>query len=198
MFAVHQAGARLRATALLAVGALAVHQLRYALAYGPRPDGSATDEHAYLHLLGPLLLAAAAATVIVSVLAPAVRRRLPRLSDPASSTERAAGYAIALLAIFFGQELLEAVLSDAPDGLLQVVAAPAAWMVLPLAMLFGAFAEAASHLLERAEVRIATALRQPRLHGQARQRRPISAHLTPLCSRPLAFGLGRRPPPLPA
>ena len=38
---------------------------------------------------------------------PAIHRRLPRIADPASATERAAAFAAVLLAIFVCQELAE-------------------------------------------------------------------------------------------
>ena len=197
MFAAEQAGARVRAVALLALGALAVHEVRYALVPG---DAAAVagGAHAYLHLLIPLLVGAAAAVLAVSVLAPAVHRRMPRIADPASATERAAVYALVLLAIFVCQELLEAALSGAPADALGAVAGPGGWMALPLAMLFGALAEAASHWLARAETRVASVLLPQRRRRRPRPLRPVTPDLVPLCSRPLAFGLGRRPPPLPA
>jgi hypothetical protein len=194
MFAAEQAGARVRSVALLALGALAVHALRYALAPGQEEAGG----HAYLHLLAPLLIAVAAAALAVSLLAPVIHRRIPRMADPASATERAAAYALLLLAIFFAQELLEALISGAPGEAVGAVAGPAGWMALPLAMLFGALAEAASHLLGQAEIRVAAAVARPRRRSRRPLPRPVAPDLVPLCSRPMAFGLGRRPPPLAA
>jgi hypothetical protein len=199
MFAARKAGARLRAAALLAVGALAVHELRYALTLGVHGEaGSPGGAHAYLQLLAPLLVAAAFALIAVSVLAPALHRRLPRIADPNAGTERAAAYALWLLGLFICQELVEALLSGAPAEALHALAGPGGWLALPLAMLFGALAELAGRWLDRAEARIASIFAGSRPRPRDRQRRPAAPALVPLCSRPLAFGLSRRPPPLAA
>jgi hypothetical protein len=190
------AGSRLRQAALLALAALAVHEARYLLAYGAHAERAETAAgHTYLQLLAPLLAAVAAAAIAVTVLAPVVHRRLPRLADPAAATERAAGYAVALLAIFACQELLEGAIAghDVFAGL----TGPGGWLALPLAIAFGALIESAGRWLERAELRVATALVRSRPRAQAGSARPPTPRLAPLCSRPLAFGLSRRPPPLP-
>ena len=138
---VRTAGSRLRGAALLALAALAVHEARYVLAYGAHADrAQAASGHGYLQLIAPLLVAAAAAALVVSVLAPAIHRRLPRLADPAAGTERAAGYAGALLAIFVCQELLEGVLAGHGNVFAGVIG-PGGWLALPLAIVFGALME---------------------------------------------------------
>ena len=196
---VPSAGSRLRRAVLLAVAALAVHEARYLLAYGADAGrAEAATGHAYLHVVGPLLGALAVAVLLVSVLAPAIHRRLPRLADPDATTERAAGYAMALLAIFVCQELLEAALAGHGD-LFAGVAGPGGWLALPLAIAFGALMESAGHWLERAELRVATAFAPRRRSRFAAPPQACTApELAPLCARPLAFGLSRRPPPLPA
>jgi hypothetical protein len=199
VFAVRKAGVRLRAGALLAVGALAVHELRYLLAYGSHGEGAGVNgAHGYLQLLAPLLVAGAFALIAVSVLAPAIHRRLPRIADPGAGTERAAAYALALLALFACQEAAEALVTGVPGNALHAVAGPGGWLALPLAMLFGALAELAGRWLDRAETRIASIFVTRRPRPRAKQARPVAPRLVPLCSRPLAFGFGRRPPPLPA
>ncbi len=191
------AGSRLRRAALLALAALAVHEARYLLAYGAHADGAETAAgHSYLQLLAPLLAAVAAAAIAVTVLAPLVHRRLPRLADPAAATERAAGYAATLLTVFVGQELLEGAIAG--HDLFAGVTGPGGWLALPLAIAFGALIESAGHWLERAELRLATAFAPKRPRAPARSAPPAAPWLAPLCSQPLAFGLSRRPPPLPA
>jgi hypothetical protein len=143
-----------------------------------------------------VLGALAAAALVVSVLAPAVHRRLPRLADPPAGTERAAGYAVALLAIFVCQELVEGAIAG-HEGLFAGIAGPGGWLALPLAIVFGALIESAGHWLERAELRVAAAFVTPRRRAVPSLPRPSAPHLVPLCARPLAFGFGRRPPPLP-
>jgi hypothetical protein len=190
----------MRSAALLALAALAVHEARYLLAYGAHAGRvEAASGHAYLQVAAPLLAAAAGAAIVASVLAPALMRRLPRLADPAAGTERAAGYAVALLAIFVCQELIEGIVAGHGD-ILGGVAGPGGWLALPLAIAFGALIELAGRWLERAEVRITAAFSGPRRRPGAAPPapRPTDLRRAPLCSRPLAFGLSRRPPPLPA
>src|SRR4051812_20339864 len=101
MFAARQAGGKLRAAAVLALGALAVHELRYALVLGAHGQTATSAGHGYLHLVAPLLAAAAVAVALISVLSPLVHRRLPRVvADPTSATERAAAYAVVLVVLF--------------------------------------------------------------------------------------------------
>jgi hypothetical protein len=193
------AGSRLRSTALLLIGALVVHEARYLLAYGAQAGGvEASTGHAYLQLIAPLLVAAAAAAIVVSLVAPAIHRRLPRLADPGSATERAAGYAAALLAIFVAQEVCEALLSGGHAGALGGIAGPGGWLALPLAIAVGALIEAAARWLDRAEQRVAVAFAPAAPRAPAAIAPPPELDRAPLCSRPLAFGLSRRPPPLPA
>jgi hypothetical protein len=188
-----KAGSTLRTAALLAIAAVALHELRYALVGAPVAGG-----HSYLHVLTPPLLVGAVAVAAISVLAPAIRRRVPRIADPSSGTERAAAYALALLAIFVCQELAEALATGSPADLVAAVAGTGGWLALPLAMALGALVEFARRVLERAEVRVAAAVvrRAPRRAHAAS--RPLAPDLIPVWSRPLAFGLSRRPPPLAA
>ena len=193
------AGSRMRSAALLALAALAVHEARYLLAYGAHAGRvEAASGHAYLQVAAPLLAAAAGAAIVGSVLAPALMRRLPRLADPAAGTERAAGYAVALLAIFVCQELIEGIVAGHGD-ILGGVAGPGGWLALPLAIAFGALIELAGRWLDRAELHVAGLFAPARARTDTSHPGPLAdPRRTPLCSRPLAFGLSRRPPPLPA
>jgi hypothetical protein len=184
---------------LLVVGALVLHQLRYLLAYGGQAGAELERQgHGYLDLLAPLLVAAAAAMLIASVVAPALMRLAPALTRDVSSTERAGGYAAALLAVYFAQELAEGALASGhPAGLVGVLGA-SGWLALPLAMALGAFGAIVRGWLYRAERRLAAALTRPRL---PRAPRRVSAPATSpprpaLSSLALRFGLARRPPPL--
>ena len=159
---------------------------------GPRPTtGTPTSQ-----LLAPLLVAAVVATIIVSILAPAVRRRSPAAPGSGCATERAAAYALALLGVYFVQELSEGVASGAHAAGIESVLGAAGWLVLPLAIgLRG---------------RGGAARRVPRPgRGSGRWRRPVSragghrddlpVRCSPgvrsLASLLLAFGISRRPPP---
>jgi len=188
--------------ALLALGALALHELRYMLAFGGGADAALERTgHGYLELLAPLVAAVAVAAVIVSVVAPAALRLSPALgADDSGLTERAAAYAAALLAVHLTQELAEALVHGGHAGIAQALGA-GGLAVLPLAMALGALAAFARGWLDRAERGLVTALdreplpRAPRGAGAPIAPRPARR---PLASLGLRFGIARRPPPLAA
>jgi hypothetical protein len=184
---------------LLIIGALVLHQLRYLLAYGGQAGTELERQgHGYLDLLAPLLVAAAAAMLIASVAAPALLRLAPALTRDVSSTERAAGYGAALLAVYFAQELAEGALASGhPAGLVGVLGA-SGWLALPLAMAFGAVGAIARGWLYRAERHLATVARRLSLpRAPKRVHAPLSQPpRRALSSLALRFGLARRPPPL--
>jgi hypothetical protein len=187
----------LRLVAILAVGAFALHQLRYLLAFG----GSASAElaehgHGYLaDLLAPL-----AVLVLAASLATLVRGTEGASTTGASLGRRIAIFAVGLFAIYGGQEALEAILTGG-DPVDIATAVAGGWVALPLALGIGALAALLLSALEAAEHAIAVAhqerpirSRAPALRGRALPARRLS-----LPSVPLAFGLARRPPPpLPA
>lgn len=191
------AGRALRGVALLALGALAVHQLTYLLAGGAHLHAVAgADRHTYLAELAPALAWTSAAAIALSLGASAIRRRLPRALDPQCTTERAAAYGLALLAVYLTQELAEALVAGGGAPVLEATLGGGAWLALPLALGIGAMAAALGDILDRAEMRIALALwtrskRPPRTTGAAAPE-PRSA----LATAALAFGFSRRPPPL--
>jgi hypothetical protein len=177
-----------RLAAILAVGAFALHQLRYLLV----SDASSAEHsaHGYMaELIAPmavLVLAAALATLIRGTEgADAARVPLRR---------RIAFVAGALLAIHLGQESLEAALTGHPilaDAMLD-----GGWLALPLAVAIGGLSALVARALEAIEHAIAVVhaarvrSRAPAVHG-----RPLAARGLNLPSAPLAFGLARRPPP---
>jgi hypothetical protein len=130
---------RFRAAALIAAGALAVHELRYLLAYGDRSGAEvAAQGHAYL---------ASVTTVVAAALVVMVATLIARLASGA----RAAGDAsipsprrlwatatIAVLAIFVLQESVEGLLASGhPAGLVGVFG-HGGWLAVPLAAAIGA------------------------------------------------------------
>ncbi len=116
---------------LLPLGALVVHEVRYALAFGPDAANELAGRgHGYLHALTPLIMLA----VVVglgSLLGRLARAR--RCGDRTEQRERrlASLWALAcagLLAIHAGQELLEGLLATGhPHGLGGVLDDGAPW-----------------------------------------------------------------------
>jgi hypothetical protein len=189
-----------RGAALLVLGALAVHQLRYLIAFGA-DSGEAlhSQGHSYLAQALPVLVALAVALAASTVVAGALARESRHRGHAPGVARRALAYAAALLVVFAVQELVEGALSEGhPAGITALVAA-GGWIALPLALAFGLAAVAVELLLLRAEGAVATALgrRPPR---RRRAGGPSSLHGRaagpPLAATPLAFGLARRPPPL--
>ena len=187
------------AVALLAIGALVLHQARYMLAFG----GGAGAElertgHGYLELLLPLLVALAAAGLIVSVVGPALLRHAPGRDREWGATERAAGYAAALVAVHLTQETAEGLLAAGHSLSLEAVLGTGGFVVLPLAMTLGAIASLVRGSLRRAERRLAVALdraRLPRPPRRAGAPRRAAVRAT-LSSQVMPLGRASRPPPL--
>jgi hypothetical protein len=185
---------RVRLASVLAVGAFALHQLRYLVAFGGSSSAELAQEgHRYMSDLLPpisvLVLAAIVATLI-------------RGTEGASPTRvplarRIAVLSGALLAIFVGQELLEGLIATGhPAGPAAVLAA-GGWIALPLAVAIGTLSALLVRALEGVERTIALVherrprrVRPPAVRGRALPARGIG-----LPSTPLAFGLARRPPP---
>jgi hypothetical protein len=193
-------GSLARRASLLVLGALALHQLRYALAYGDRTSAAlASQGHSYLGDLGPILVAFAASLACARLLAAAFGRLRPGRSGRALPCA-ALAFAAALLAIFAAQELTEGALSAGHPGGLAAVAANGAWLALPLALVIGLGAALADRLLAGAERRLVEGARGARTVRP----RPLAAaapdgpDLVPPPSGCLRFGLARRGPPAPA
>jgi hypothetical protein len=188
----------LRATALLALGALAVHELRYALAYGSDAGQAlARQGHGYLGELAPALFVLAISAILGRLVAAALGG--VREADPARASARhtTLAFAAALLVIFCAQELVEGAVFAGHPGGLAAIFAHGGWLALPLALATGFLAARADRLLAGVERAVA-----PRVAGRRRLPRPGAlpgpgaAHeRRPLAACPLAFGLARRPPP---
>jgi hypothetical protein len=184
--------------ALLALGAIALHELRYLAAFGATGGADLRAGHGYLESLVPLLAAVAVAALAVSVVAPAMLRLAPSLGREDCVTERAAGYAAALLAVHLAQELTEAALSTGHPASVAGTLGAGGWAVIPLAMALGAVAALARGWLHRAERRLVAVLaraalpRAPRRIGAP----PPAPPRRPLISLGIGFGISRRPPPL--
>ena len=190
------AARRARGTALLALGAFVVHQASYLLAGG---GGGAVGQqrHGYLELLAPALVVATLTAICVSLLAAALARRTSGALRPECTTERAAFYALGLLAVYGCQELAEGLVVAGHGSLVAGIFGGAGWFAPPLAIAIGALAAFAQRWLDRAELVIATLLADSPRRAPRRIGSPRAAHGTPLSTLSLAFGLSRRPPPAP-
>jgi hypothetical protein len=169
-----RAGIRARTIALLPLGAYAVHQLRY-LAL---PAGEDPHAHSYLGA-APVVLAVLAALVLARHLQHSAAAR-----GPVSAPRAVAPIAAALLAIYVGQELIEAI--AVPGAPLPF--AHGGWIAAPLALAVGALlslalrAGDAAHAALAAEVALAPRLPLPPLAllaagaPLARPGRPLARH----------------------
>jgi hypothetical protein len=183
----------IRLGSLLAFSAFGLHQLRYELAHGgdagPR---LAAEGHGYLAGALPFLAALAVAALLATVLCARLGSPVSRRSPGA----RALAYAIAILAVYCSQELLEGALAAGHPAGLDAVAGSAGWVALPLALVLGAVTALVVVALELVEAVLVSdpgerlRLIPPRVHGRARDPRRRAGALSPL-----AFGLARRPPP---
>jgi hypothetical protein len=189
-----------RGAALLVLGALAVHQLRYLLAFGPETGEALHREgHGYLAQGLPILVALAVAAVAATLVARALAGR-PRPSRLASGMRRALLYAAGLVAVFSVQELAEGALAPGHPAGLDALVANGGWIAVPLAFAFGAVAAVAERLLARTDAAIAAVLDGRPAPPAVPEPAALSPSFrgAPLMAAPLAFGLARRPPPLPA
>jgi hypothetical protein len=185
----------IRLGSLLAFSAFGLHQLRYELAHGGDSGRRlAAEGHDYLAGALPFL----AALVVAALLATVLCARLGSPLAQRSPVARALIYALAILAVYCSQELLEGALAAGHPAGLDAVAGSAGWVALPLAALLGAATALVIVALELVEAVLVSdsrgrrRLRPPRVHGSAREPSRRAGALSPL-----AFGLARRPPPSP-
>jgi len=180
-----------RLASILAVGAFGLHQLRYLVASG-FPSSAEHAAHGYMtELMAPI-----AVLVLAGALATLIRGTECATPERAPLGRRIALFAGALLAIYLGQESLEAMLAAGHPPLLESILAGGGWLALPLAIGIGALSALVASALERVEHAIAMVhiargrFRAPSVRGRALPARALSLTFTPL-----AFGLARRPPP---
>lgn len=181
---------RIRLAAVMLPSSLLLHQGAYALS--PPSDGGG---HGYLELAIPLLVALAASLALAALLGPTL---LPRAAagERASARPGPLAFSAALLAIFAGQELVEALLLGGGPAALATALAGAS-LLLPLVLLLGLVCAAAVELLGWAGIRLAELIAPhgPRHSRERRGRRPRLGRDAAGPLSPLAFGLARRPPP---
>ena len=184
---------RARLAAILALGAFAVHQLRYLIAFGSSSSEElARQGHGYMAAWLPIL----GVFTISALLGTLIRGRFGARLAKASLSRRAAIFAAALLAIFVTQESLEGVLAAGHPAGVAAVLGYDGWLAIPLAAAVGFVAALLARALEQVEIAIGARRtipvlpRAPRKAGSARPAAAVSRTLDAL-----AFGLARRPPP---
>jgi hypothetical protein len=182
-----------RTAALVALGALIVHQLRYAAAYGGDAGTAlAAQGHGYLSQVMPILVAVALASVAGCLVRSALRGPV---GEPRGRLASAGIFCLAILATFAVQEAVEGVLFGAHLGGFGAVFGAGGWIAVPLAVAFGAVCAVIEAGLNRLEWVLSEAV------GPARRRRrtarSVRAPRTIFLRRisPLALGLASRPPP---
>ena len=186
-----RAQARLRITALLGVGALVVHELRYRIAFGDDAQSAlATSGHGYLGLVAPT----------VAVLA---MLGLASLAHRIASGEASAGtrrgriwltLTLGLVGIFCMQELFEALFATGrPDGF-DGVFGDGGWLAIPLSMAASCVVLTFIHLAAAAAFHgIATSFVVFWPYAPTTHARPVES---PRRRPPLLRQLAARPPPL--
>jgi hypothetical protein len=130
---------RLRALALLAGGALALHQLHYLLEFGGDWRAAfGAPGHAYLSLVVPVvaLALAAAATLFLAELAGWRSHRGDRSIDTPSLGLSWTAFALALAGVYLAQELLEGLYAGHPVALSETLGAHT-WSAWALAVAIG-------------------------------------------------------------
>ncbi len=161
-----------RLAGVIAPCALVLHELRYLIGFGHHAHEALAERgHAYLPLAGGaagLLLALAAAQLIVAL---DRARRTARAEEPPGLVQVWLVLALALLAVYTGQELLEAALTSGRDVSAAVVLAGGGWTALPLALAIGALAALLVHFAGR------------RVALVARRARPCAARPAPMTPR---------------
>lgn len=186
-------GPRAQSASLIALGAFAVHQLRYLIAYGDEAGSELAGQgHGYLIHLVPLLLGFGLAILTARL----VRGLLGGNPSPRSERRlKATSYAFGIAAVFCCQELVEGALFAGHAAGPAAVFAGGGWTALPLAALFGVLAALLDRGIEAIESRGVTT--EPEA-----ERPPLRVSLPDAPPRlgrrlsPIASGLAQRPPPL--
>lgn len=179
---------------------LAVHQLRYLLAFGDQTTGTLEHTgHGYLLTVVPFCGLVGAVGLAWCLLQAAAG---PAQGPGRRSMGRRRFWLLAsaaLLAIFTGQELVEGWTSPGHPGGLTVLVGAGGWTVVPLALALGGVVTLLAGVVERAERTISRArwARQPRRVSWGPVERPrVLVEVTVLCaSEPLARHLAGRGPP---
>lgn len=184
-----------RSAGLIVLAALAVHQLRYLLAFGSGTHESLSAQgHAYLLHSMPILTGFAVAVIAAGLL----RAKLagPRARQAAPARTRLYGYALAILTVYSVQETMEGALSAGHASGVEAVLGSGGWLALPLALLLAGVCALLDGGLARLELLVAgRPTRGPRRRAPRRSGVPRRGTSVAIATRLLAFGFARRPPP---
>ena len=188
---------KLRASALLAAGALAVHQLRYALSGTTTPGGcSAPRGHAYLAFVMPLALGllAAAGGLFLAGLARAARGAAAERAGPPRFSRLWTATSGILLFTYAAQESLEGALANGHPAGLAGVFGHGGWVAIPLALAVGALVALVLRGAHAAVAFVARRRTQVARERAPRARRLPRGALLPALD-PVACNLAGRGPP---
>ncbi|MBS1677555.1 MAG: hypothetical protein JST08_09230 [Actinobacteria bacterium] len=187
-------GPRAQSASLIALGAFAVHQLRYVFAYGGDAGNELAGQgHGYLTHLVPLLLGFGLAILTARM----VRRLLGGNSSPRAERRlKATSYAFGIAAVFCCQELAEGALFAGHAAGLAAIFAGGGWTALPLAALFGVLAALLDRGIEAIGSLVAPADDPPTARAPQRVALPGAPPRLGRRLSPIACGLAQRPPPL--
>lgn len=139
-FAIDPASPATRAAALLAAGAYAVHELRYAIAFGDHaPHVLEEHGHSHMSLVAPVI-GLALALGLGSWVAALARAHRDRVGEPERRPFSSAWLAAAgsLVSIYGLQETLEGLLAPGHPSGLAAVFGGGGWIAAPIALLVGA------------------------------------------------------------
>jgi hypothetical protein len=185
---------RIRAAALISVGALGVHDLRYLIAY----HGGATHElsvtgHGYLKGVTPLVIGA-----LVLALANLAMRLLLGSAEPKlPSLQRMWAFLSALLvAIYVCQEWAEGMVARGHPGGVAGVMGHGGWVAVPLALAIGLLIALALRGAERAIALAGAPRPRPMLRPRAVVALVAASVWRPSLGGALSRRLAPRGPPL--
>jgi hypothetical protein len=183
--------------ALFVFAAFAVHQARYVLAEGSHArEAMAHQGHAYLGLALPLLASLVIVLTAFSLVEATTRRSGGLRSRGASKIATIIMFAVALTLVFTLQESAEGFLSSGHPHGLGAAFGQGGWLALPLSLLFSVALTLIIDTLAVVEQRLAIRPARVRARAPLAVGRELSARVTPLARRALAFGFARRPPPV--
>lgn len=189
-----------RGAALMPAAALAVHQLRYQLAFGAdAPRALSAQGHAYLSSLAPWIV------LLVALSIGATLGRLVRrwAAGPDARRDGTIGVrvwlvaALALFAIYAAQELLEGAFATGHLGGLAAVFGAGGWWAVPAALLVGGALALALRGARTAEDALDAARPRVRLRARALDAlsaRPAATSFVALLAPLARVGAGRAPP----